>query len=210
MRAYIKKKYKKNANIIVHCFTHEIAKNLAENMDCVDDSFLVQSNLGENIVNKKNGHIFPNHTKDEILTIMRNKPNSGITLLSPSMSEGVDFKGDIARGQIVLKNPIPYLGDEYVKAKYVGNESIGIEPEPGYINRMVFTEVSQQYGRVTRSEDDWGITVIIDQGLVNTLKQLMRRGNEIRLAGLNINYLVESIQYKRLPNGDVDFDWPFG
>ena len=38
-------------------------------------------------------------------------------LLSPSMSEGVDLKGDASRFQILCKVPYPYLGDKLVKKR---------------------------------------------------------------------------------------------
>ena len=38
---------------------------------------------------------------------------------SPSMSEGVDIKGDLSKFQIISKMPFPYLGDKVCRKKMI-------------------------------------------------------------------------------------------
>jgi Rad3-related DNA helicase len=147
-----------NINIIVHSFSFDIARRIAEYCPYVDGSWLIQ--IGKNdrqIRNKRTGHITNFIYKDELLQHLFRHPNEGITMVSASLNEGVDLKYDIARAQIILKRPIPSLGDPYVMSKYRGNPAFNIPKDPNYLDRAVYTDMMQMYGRVMRSEDDWGV-----------------------------------------------------
>jgi len=75
-------------------------------------------------------------------------------LMSPSMTEGIDLIGDLARWQIICKLPFPYLGDAQVKARS------DLEPD-WYTWRTCLTLV-QAYGRAVRSEEDHAVTYLLD------------------------------------------------
>ncbi len=209
IRRYIKDNHDKNANIIVHCHTFNIAHNIAEYAPGVDDTYFIHlQNPGSQIQNRKTKHIVWARDKDELIENIKDHPNSGLTIISPSISEGVDFKGDMARAQIILKRPIPYLGDIYVKSYYKGNPDVGIERDPDFLDRICFTAMTQQYGRVVRSVDDWGYTVIMDQSITWALKGLAKHRR--RISDLNINYFWEGMQIDSSRPGIPAFPWIFG
>lgn len=75
-------------------------------------------------------------------------------LLSPSMAEGVNLKGDLSRFQIICKVPFPYLGDKVVGKK--------IKKWKWWYDTQTIRTVIQSVGRSIRSEDDEAITYILD------------------------------------------------
>lgn len=75
-------------------------------------------------------------------------------LLSPSMTEGLDLVGDLARWQVICKLPYPYLGDPQVAARRV--------LEPGWYDWRTCLTLVQAYGRAVRSEDDHAVTYLLD------------------------------------------------
>jgi ATP-dependent DNA helicase DinG len=76
-------------------------------------------------------------------------------IISPSMTEGFDFKDDLARWQIIAKVPYPYLGDKQVAAKK--------DIDPDWYTLQAVMSIIQAVGRVCRSETDTGKTYILDQ-----------------------------------------------
>lgn len=70
----------------------------------------------------------------------------GVLVSTTAAAEGVDFKGDIARLQYILKLPYP-------------NE---FSADP-YVDFRVAKMVVQMAGRVVRSRDDYGFTIVLDQ-----------------------------------------------
>ena len=77
-------------------------------------------------------------------------------LVSPSMSFGVDLKGDLGTFCIVVKTPWPDLNSPRVKAM---NELAG-----KWYNNKMFSTLIQQCGRCTRDVNDISTTYIIDGG----------------------------------------------
>jgi Rad3-related DNA helicase len=73
-----------------------------------------------------------------------------------------------------------------------GKKEYGINPDPRYLDRVTFTTVIQQYGRVMRCPDDWGYTFILDQSMVKTLAHMVR--DKQKIEELNIDYFIEAIQ----------------
>jgi Rad3-related DNA helicase len=75
-------------------------------------------------------------------------------LLSPSMAEGVNLKGELSKFQILCKIPFPYLGDKVVNKK--------INKWKWWYDLQTIRTVIQSVGRSIRSEDDEAITYILD------------------------------------------------
>jgi ATP-dependent DNA helicase DinG len=75
-------------------------------------------------------------------------------LLSPSMTEGLDLAGDLARWQVICKLPYPYLGDPQVAARRA--------EDPGWYDWRTCLTLVQAYGRAVRSEDDHAVTYLLD------------------------------------------------
>ena len=208
VRRYIKDNHDKNANIIIHSYTFHIAKSIAEYAPDVDGSYLIHlPNPGSQIQNKKTNHIVWARDKNDLIQTMKDCPNQGLTIVSPSITEGVDFKGDICRAQIILKRPIPYLGDIYVKSFYKGNVDVGVERDPDFLDRVCYTTMTQMYGRIVRSVDDWGFTICLDQSITWALKGLAKHRR--RINDLNINYFCDGVQVNMV-NGKAVFPWIFG
>ena len=75
-------------------------------------------------------------------------------LISPSMTEGVDLKGELSRFQILCKVPYPWLGDPIVKKR--------MYKFPNWYPLQTAMTVVQSIGRSIRNEKDTAITYILD------------------------------------------------
>jgi Rad3-related DNA helicase len=75
-------------------------------------------------------------------------------LLSPSMTEGVDLKGDLSSFQVIVKIPYASLGDKQIKARMQ-------EDKIWYANLAAVT-LMQAYGRSVRSSTDVAVTFVLD------------------------------------------------
>ena len=75
-------------------------------------------------------------------------------LLSPSMQEGVDLKGDLSRFQILCKVPYPYLGDKLVKKR--------MNRWQWWYPLQTAKTIVQSVGRSVRSDTDSAVTYILD------------------------------------------------
>ena len=91
--------------------------------------------------------------RDKVLEKHINSKDPTI-LISPSMSEGVNLKGNLSRFQILCKVPFPYLGDKVVGKK--------IKKWKWWYDLQTTRSVIQSVGRSIRSEDDEAITYILD------------------------------------------------
>jgi Rad3-related DNA helicase len=75
--------------------------------------------------------------------------------ISPVCQQGVDFKGDRARFQIVTRIPYLNTSDEFVSHK--------VENDFAWYNYKALVVFGQQIGRVNRAEDDYGATFLLDE-----------------------------------------------
>ena len=75
-------------------------------------------------------------------------------LISPSMSEGVDLKGDLSKFQVLCKVPFPYLGDKACRKK--------MNKWKWWYDAQTVRTIVQSIGRSIRSENDEAITYILD------------------------------------------------
>ena len=89
-------------------------------------------------------------------------------LVSPSMAEGVDLKGDLSKFQVICKMPFPYLGSKVVKKKMAKWD--------WWYNTQTVRTIIQSIGRSIRSENDVAVTYILDKDwerLKNKIKHLL-------------------------------------
>ncbi len=88
--------------------------------------------------------------------IMRNfiRSREPAILVTPSAYEGMDFRDDVCRWQVICKIPYPDLGDSQVKRRMEMNRS-------WYAWKTVLRLI-QTYGRGMRSKDDWCDTYVLD------------------------------------------------
>lgn len=125
-----------NEKGIIHTGNSTISKYLQDNIK--SDRLLVR--YGDVV----NDMIVKEHLKSTKPTI----------LVSSSLAEGVDLKGDLSRFQIIVKLPFLNLADKRVATKNKSNND-------WYVVQM-FKTLVQQAGRSTRNSDDYSTTYILD------------------------------------------------
>lgn len=75
-------------------------------------------------------------------------------LVSPSIFEGLDFKNDASRYQIIVKSPYPSLGDKRIK--YIADH------HPNIYQEMTLIKILQGIGRSVRTPEDYASTFFLD------------------------------------------------
>ena len=125
----------KNSKGVVHTHNYKIAQYIKKNI-------------------KSSRLIFhESHDREEALAkhIASKEPT---VLVSPSMSEGVDLRDDLARFQVLLKVPYPSLGDKIVKKR--------MYKWKWWYPMQTIKTIIQSVGRSVRSDTDHAITYILD------------------------------------------------
>ena len=102
-----------------------------------------------------------------------------LILIGASIKDGVDFKGDLCRFQIVFKIPYPQL-NEQVRYR--------MELDPKWFYYQTVMALMQAYGRGIRDKDDWCVMYIID----SSFKQLFDYNRPF----FN-EYFIEAVQKKK-------------
>lgn len=93
-------------------------------------------------------------TKDREQAIRRHcESDEATVLVSPSLTEGVDLCGDLARFQIVCKVPYPRL-DAYARARCARDK--------GWYRLQTAWNLVQMVGRAVRSDRDYATTFVLD------------------------------------------------
>jgi Rad3-related DNA helicase len=80
-------------------------------------------------------------------------------LMSPSLTEGIDLKDDLARFQIMVRVPYPYYGDPLLTKR--------MELYPNYANMLTAMTLEQMRGRALRTPTDWAIAYMLDGNFTN-------------------------------------------
>ena len=133
---------------IIHCHTYKIAQYLKQNVK--SKRLLIHNSDNRDAVLEKH---------------MRSLDDT--VLLSPSMAEGVDLKGDASKFQIICKIPYPYLGDKIVKKR--------MHKFADWYPLQVAKTIVQSVGRSIRSADDQAVTYILD----NDWQRFYRKHNRM-------------------------------
>ena len=98
---------------------------------------------------------------NEVLLQQHFESNKPTVLVSPSMTHGVDLKGDTGEFAIIMKAPFLPLGDERIKRLFE-------EDKDWYVDKMLSTFI-QMCGRTIRSAEDHSITYVLDGTLTKKL-----------------------------------------
>lgn len=123
---------------IIHTHTFRIAKVI---------KFGIKGKLGKRLL------IHTSEDREEVLR--RHLESSEPTvLLSPSMTEGVDLKGDLSRFQVICKVPYPYYGDPLVRKR--------MNKWSWWYPLQTAKTLIQATGRSIRNFDDYAVTYILD------------------------------------------------
>ena len=125
----------KNEKGIIHCHSYKVANYIKRNIRS-------RRLLAHNASNR-----------DKVLFDHMNS-KSATVLLSPSMTEGVDLKGDASRFQILCKVPYPFLGDKLVRKR--------MNKWKWWYPLQTIKTIIQSVGRSIRTSDDRAITYILD------------------------------------------------
>lgn len=122
-------------------------------------SYDAAMHLTRNLVMAGNNRIVM-HQKDDFQEKLNEffQSTGNDIFVSPVCSEGVDFKGDRARFQIILRVPYANTGDAFMGYK--------VKTDFPWYNYQALVTFGQQIGRVNRSENDFGVTVLIDSRFV--------------------------------------------
>ena len=142
---YIKKildKYK-NKKGVIHTNSFELSKWIE---DSIKDPRLI---------------FHDSSNKDEMLR-MHFESNEPTVIVSPSLSVGVSFDDDKARFQIIAKIPYPSLASQKNKTRQVNN--------PEWYAWKTCCSLQQSLGRIIRSNNDYGDTIILDESFSDILK----------------------------------------
>jgi len=129
--------YHRTEKGLIHCNSYKIAKYIEEN--CWNDRLIFHDSGSRESALQR--------------FIESDEPK---VLISPSMTEGLDLKGDLARWEIIVKIPYPYLGDKQISRR--------MKIDPDWYVWQTCLKLVQSYGRIFRSENDWGSAYIFDSG----------------------------------------------
>lgn len=135
----------KNEKGIIHTHTQQITDFIRENVK--SDRLLCRE------TGVKNEELLDRHEKTLDPTV----------LVSPSMTYGVDLKGDLATFQILLKAP-------WLPTKEIRVEQMMKVDKQWYSNKMLCTLV-QACGRGIRSTDDECVTYILDGSIYDAIER---------------------------------------
>lgn len=133
----------KNDKGIIHTQTNAITKYLKDNLH---DARILYREPGVS-----NENILETHQTSQQPTI----------LASPSMSYGVDLKGDLARFQVIIKAPYLPTADKRIEKMMKLDSN-------WYINKML-SALIQSCGRGVRSREDYCTTYILDAAIVEAI-----------------------------------------
>jgi Rad3-related DNA helicase len=105
--------------------------------------------------------IAPANAEEREAAVARHTESTNTILVSPSLFEGFDFRGELARWQLLVKCPFPSLADAQVRAK--------AELDPLWYKIEAFKALLQAAGRGMRSADDWCVTYALDKDISRLL-----------------------------------------
>jgi ATP-dependent DNA helicase DinG len=115
-------------------------------------SYKISSFLVKNLRSKR----FITHNSDDRDDALKKHIESKepTILITPSMTEGVDLKGDLSRFQIICKVPYPYLGDKLIQKR--------MRKWNWWYPLQTAKTIIQSLGRSIRSADDHAVSYILD------------------------------------------------
>lgn len=119
----------------------------------------------------------PHNFAHELEKFFASKGNG--VFVSPTCQQGVDFKGDRARFQVILRVPYLNTGEPFSEHK--------VKTDFPWYNHQALVIFGQQIGRINRSEDDFGVTILMDERFIKFLS----RNNKVLP-----KWLKDSIIYK--------------
>jgi len=128
-------------NGIIHTGNYQVSKWLVEELSKTTNHVIYHHNPQGDM---KRGEAINGYMDSSVPAI----------LISPSITEGLDLKDDLARFAMIVKVPFGYLGDQWIKRR--------MEMSEEWYRRRAITDIIQAGGRIVRSMDDEGTVYILD------------------------------------------------
>ena len=122
---------------IIHCGTYKVSKYIMEH--CANSRLMTHDS----------------HNRDEVLKRFIESKDG--VLVSPSMTEGLDLKDDLARFVVIVKIPYLCLGDKQIKRR--------CEVDPQWYQWRAAITLMQSAGRAMRHEEDNCIIYVMDSAI---------------------------------------------
>jgi Rad3-related DNA helicase len=135
---------------LIHCHTFRIANYIKDNID-------------EKYKNRIILHDSSTRTSALNFFLQSKQPK---VLLTPSMTEGIDLKDDLARFVVIVKLPFMFLGDKQVKRR--------MEIDHTWYQWKTALTLVQAAGRGVRHENDFCTIYIMDSQFPQFLKQNLK------------------------------------
>lgn len=117
----------------------------------------------------------------------------GAVLVGPSIGRGTDFKGDLARVNIIAKVPFPSLGDKRI------NRRLYMPGGDRWYATQTIRELVQMTGRTTRGRDDWSVTYILDGQFFRLFSDHSRLFPNWLREALDMSVTKDTIMSGRIP-----------
>lgn len=143
----------KNESGIIHTANFQIAKWLIQKIEGKCSHTIIHHNPGSDIDRGTAIQSFLDQTEPSVL-------------ISPSCTEGLDLKDDLARFAMFIKVPYGFLGDQWIKRR--------MQMSIQWYQRRAITDIIQGGGRVVRSSTDYGTVYILDSSFQYLLSQTNR------------------------------------
>lgn len=150
--------------VLIHCVSFELGKHLANYLRERYTSSPRLGEMGDDLLGYRDIITYGSGMGERDRAISKYRATAGSVLIGASLDRGVDFKDDDCRVVVVAKVPFPYLGDKQVSAR----ANAGRAGRLWYAVQTVRTLV-QMTGRHVRSEDDYGVTYILDSQFVTNI-----------------------------------------
>jgi Rad3-related DNA helicase len=135
---------------LIHCHTYRIANYIQDNIDPkFKDRILLHNS----------------DTREEILKLFISSIEPKV-LVTPSMTEGIDLKDDLARFVVIVKLPFLFLGDKQIKKR--------MEMDQEWYRWKTALTLVQAAGRGVRHDKDFCTIYVMDSQFNFFLKNNMK------------------------------------
>lgn len=144
-------------NKLMENVEHIAVNHQHENGIILAPSFmLVEQMAGKIRKDVKGLKVFEHQRGEKLVDILEKFKASKVpsVLISPSIYEGIDLAGDLARWNIIVKAPFPSLGDKRIKKI--------MDSYPDIFELIVIHKLIQGAGRAVRNKQDHAVTYILD------------------------------------------------
>lgn len=133
------------------------------------------------MLNSKNVWVAQGATREDTIRRFESARNP-VVLVGAGLKDGVDFKGDKCRYQIMFKMPYPSLAGKQV--------NIRMHYDPSWYAYQTVMPLMQAYGRGIRDVDDYCVMYVLDSDFDRLLSQHRYLFNE---------YFLEAIRQPKRP-----------